>query len=161
MISLIAAMGRNRELGFGNKLPWHLPDDLKRFKKLTRGHTVIMGRKTYESIGKPLPERKNIVVTRDPSYRAAGCVVVNSMADALREAGADSENFVIGGAEIYALALPFADKIYLTAVDAERPADAYFPEFEEKQWRITKTEPHQADEKHIYPFVFKIYEKKK
>lgn len=161
MISLIAAMGRNRELGLANKLPWHLPDDLKRFKKLTRGHTVIMGRKTYESIGKPLPERKNIVITRDPSYRAAGCAVVNSMEDALREAGADSENFVIGGAEIYALALPFADKIYLTAVDAERQADAYFPKFEGEQWRVITTEPHQADGEHIYPFVFKIYEKKK
>ena len=161
MISLIAAMGKNRELGFGNKLPWHLPDDLKRFKALTRGHAIIMGRKTYEAIGRPLPERKNIVITRNRDYVAPGCIVVASMEDAIKEAGDDNEIFVIGGAEIYKLALPYADRMYLTLVDAEIPADVFFPEFDESGWVITKTEPHGTDEKHQWPYVFKVYEKKK
>ena len=164
-ISIISAMGRNRGLGFGNKLPWHLPDDLKRFKELTSGHMVIMGRKTYESIGRPLPNRENIIITRNPVYKADGCVVVGSMEDALREAAVAEENrndevFIIGGAEIYALGLPYADKMYLTFVDADVPMDAFFPEFDETEWEVAKTERHEKDEKHPYSFVFKVYEKK-
>ena len=163
MIVLMAAIGKNRELGFGNKLPWHLPDDLKRFKEITRGHAIIMGRKTYESIGKALPERKNIVVTRNAGYQAPGAVVVDSIEEALREASAAAgeDVFVIGGGEIYKLALPFADKMYLTFVDAEIPADTYFPEFNEGEWRVTGAVPHEADEKHLYRFIFKTYERKK
>ena len=163
MIVLMAAMGRNRELGFGNKLPWHLPDDLKRFKEITRGHSIIMGRKTYESIGKALPERKNIVVTRNAGYQAPGAVVVGSIEEAFKEAGngGDEDVFVIGGGEIYKLALPYADRMYLTFVDAEIPADTYFPEFSESEWQATNAVPHEADEKHAHRFVFKTYEKRK
>jgi dihydrofolate reductase len=163
MIVLMAAIGRNRELGFGNKLPWHLPDDLKRFKEITRGHSIIMGRKTYESIGKALPERKNIVITRNADYKAPGAVVVGSIEEAFKETGAAAgeDVFVIGGGEIYRLALPYADKMYLTFVDAEIPADTYFPEFNENEWRITGAVPHEADEKHAHRFVFKTYERKK
>lgn len=122
-----------------------------------------MGRKTYESIGKPLPERRNIVVTRNPGYLAPGCTVAASMEAALRAAHAsmDEEIFVIGGAETYKLALPFAGRMYLTFVDAERDADAYFPYFDGSEWSVIKTEDHEADEKHPYRFSFNIYEKKK
>lgn len=169
-ISIIAAVGRKRELGFGNKLPWHLPDDLKRFKALTRGYAVVMGRKTYQAIGRPLPERTNIIITRNKDFTAPGCVVVGSMEEAIAAAektngdagggAAESgEVFVIGGAEIYKLALPLANKMYLTHVDADMDADVYFPEFNEKEWRVGATEPHGADEKHPHSFIFKIYER--
>ena len=166
-VSIIGAMGKNRELGFGNKLPWHLPDDLKRFKEITRGHAVIMGRKTYESIGRVLPDRKNIIVTRNPAYQAPGCVVVGSIEDAFKAATKNHDNdydhddevFVIGGGDIYKLALPYANTMYLTFVDAEREADAFFPEFEEKEWHIIQEESHGSDEKHAYPFVFRTYKR--
>ncbi len=161
----MAAMGKHRELGFGNKLPWHLPDELKRFRDITRGHVVIMGRKTYESIGKALPERKNIVITRNADFQAPGATVVSSIEDAFKEAGKEAgenaEFFVVGGGKIYALALPYADKMYLTFVDAEIPADTYFPEFNEDEWRVIETVSHEADERHKYGFTFKTYEKKK
>lgn len=165
-VSIIAAMGRNRGLGFGNKLPWHLPDDLKRFKEFTRGHAVIMGRRTFESIGRPLPDRKNIIVSRDGGYAAPGCEVVASIEEAFKAAdgdtaGGDGEVFVIGGAQIYALALPYAAKMYLTFVDAEVPADAFFPAFDEAAWTVTASESHAADGKHPYPFVFKVFERSK
>jgi dihydrofolate reductase len=160
-VSLFAAMGKNRELGFGNNLPWHLPDDLKRFKEFTRGHAVIMGRKTHESIGRALPDRKNIIITRNADYQAPGCIVVNSLPAAFAAAENDPEIFVIGGGEIYKLALPYADKLYLTSVDTEREADTFFPEFDEKEWSIIKEESHPADEKHLYSFVFRIYERVK
>lgn len=165
-ISIIAAMGTNRGLGFGNKLPWYLPDDLKRFKKLTDGHAVVMGRKTHESIGRPLPNRRNIVVTRNRGYKAEGCLVVGSMEEAIRAAennatDNDDEIFVIGGAEIYALALPVASRMYLTFVDANVPADVFFPKFDEREWRIVSTENHDQDEKHPYAFVWNVYERKK
>jgi dihydrofolate reductase len=158
-VSLIAAMGENRELGLDNRLPWHLPDDLKRFKAITKNHAVIMGRKTYESIGKPLPNRKNIIVTRNKNYKAEGCTVVNSIEEAINEAGDDHEVFVIGGSEIYAAALPRADKMYLTFVATSLAADARFPEFNEKEWRILGEEPHARDEKHPHSFVYKVYER--
>jgi len=160
MISIIAAIGKNRELGFKNTLLWHLSDDLKRFKNLTRGHAVIMGRKTYETIGKPLPERKNIVITRNPAYVAPGCTVVASLDDAIKAAGNDPEIFVMGGGEIYALALARADRMYLTFVDAAIEADTFFPEFSETEWKLASEEPHAVDEKHAYPFVFRIYDKR-
>ena len=163
MISLVAAIGKNRELGLGNKIPWYLPDDFRHFKELTRGHAVIMGRKTFESIGKPLPDRKNIVITRQSDYQAPGCVIAGSLEEALKIAGegadAATEIFIIGGAEIYKLGLPFARKIYLTAVDAKVPADTFFPELDESEWQLVKIEPHAADEKHAYPFSFNVYER--
>lgn len=153
-------MGKDRELGAKNALLWHLPDDLKRFKAITSGHAIIMGRKTFEAIGKPLPQRKNIVITRQPDYKAEGCVVVSSLEAALKTAGEDSEVFIIGGGEIYKLALPVANKMYLTFVDANVPADTFFPKFNENEWRLVREEPHMKDEKHPYSFVFKLYERK-
>lgn len=168
-LSAVAAIGRNRGLGFGNKLSWDLPDDMKRFRDITRGHTVIMGRKTYESMGRTLPERQNIIVTRNQDFKVPGGVVVDSIEEAIKIAGGTAgsatgnagEIFVIGGGEIYKLALPYLDKMYLTLVDAELPADAYFPEFDEGEWQVTETVPHEVDDKHPYKFIFKTYERKK
>lgn len=132
-ISIIAAIGKNRELGKDNKLLWHIPDDLPRFKKLTLGHSIVMGRKTFESIGRPLPNRTNIVVTRDSSYEVEGVVVVHSIEKAIEEAKKKDkeEIFVIGGGQIYEQALPFTDRLYLTIVDAQAEADTYFPDYSE------------------------------
>ena len=159
MISLILAIGKNNEIGFGNKLPWYLPDDLKRFKKTTRGHTVIMGRKTYESIGRLLPERKNIIITRDKNYKAEDAVIVFSIEEAIEECKSEKEAFVIGGGEICKLALPYATKMYLTHVETTLPADSFFPEFKQKDWKIVKEEFHPKDEKHNYEFTFKVYKR--
>lgn len=130
MVSIIAAIGKNRVLGKGNELLWRIPDDLKRFKELTTGHAIIMGSKTYESIGKPLPNRTNIILTRNYNYDAPGAVIVNSMEEALEAAG-EGEVFVIGGGQIYSLALPFTDKLYLTLIDDEKEGDAFFPDYSE------------------------------
>lgn len=159
IVSFIAAIGKNRELGFGNKLPWHLPDDLKRFKEITRGHTVIMGRKTYESMGRLLPERKNIIITREKSYKIEGAIIVSSIEEALKECEGDKEVFIIGGGEIFKLAFPYATRMYLTHADAERLADAFFPEFNISDWKVVSEEFHPKDEKHAYDFTFKTYEK--
>lgn len=161
MITIIAAMGKNREIGFKGKLPWNLPADLKHFREVTRGCPVIMGRRTHEAIGRVLPERKNIIITRDASYGAEGCVIVHTFEDALAAAKDDGkEIFVIGGTEIYKLALPYAQKMILTFVDASPEADAYFPEFDENEWRETKNEPHPKDDENEYGFVTKTYERK-
>jgi len=141
LISAIAAVGKNRELGTKNQLSWRISDDFKRVKELTMGHPLIMGRKTYESIGRPLPGRTNIVVTRDQGYVAEGCVVVTSIENALEEARKveDKEIFIFGGAEIYKLALPFTDHLYLTLIDDEDPsADAYFPDCTEEFKETTR-----------------------
>ena len=131
MIIIVAAIGRNREIGSGNQLLWHIPDDLKRFKALTLGHPVIMGRKTFESIGKVLPGRTNIVITRDTSWKFEGATVAHSLAEALEQARKiDSEICIIGGAQLYEQSLPFADKLSLTLIDDEKPADTFFPEYE-------------------------------
>lgn len=132
LISAIAAIGKNRELGTKNQLSWRISDDFKRVKELTMGHPLIMGRKTYESIGRPLPGRTNIVITRDQDYTAEGCVVVTSIESAIEEARKveDKEIFIFGGAEIYKLALPFTDHLYLTLIDDEDPsADTHFPDY--------------------------------
>ena len=134
-ISMIAALGKNRELGEGNKLIWKIPSDLKRFQDLTSGHPIIMGRKTYESIGRLLPNRTNIIITRDLSNKIEGAIVVNSIQDAFEKAknepGSD-EVFIIGGAQIYTLGMPFANKLYLTKIAAVAPAaDAFFPDYSE------------------------------
>lgn len=159
ILSTVIAFGENRGLGFGNKLPWHLPDDLKRFKEITRGHSVIMGRKTYESIGRLLPERKNIIITRDKNYKVEGAVIVSSIEEAIQECKEEKEAFVIGGGEILKIALPYLNKMYLTHVDAVVTADSFFPEFEPTEWKIIREEFHPKDEKHAYDFTFKIYEK--
>jgi dihydrofolate reductase len=128
IISIIAAVSNNNVIGKDNKLPWHLPGDLKRFKELTTGHTIIMGRKTFESIGRPLPSRRNIVVTRNKDYKADGVEIIHSIKEALDLVKNEDEVFIIGGEEIYKLALPMANKIYLTRINKEYDGDAFFPE---------------------------------
>jgi dihydrofolate reductase len=155
-VSLIAAMAENRAIGYKGALPWKLPADLARFKRLTTGHHIIMGRKTYESIGRPLPGRTSIVITRQPNFQAAGCLVAHSLDEALRFARerGEREAFVIGGAEIYRAGLPLADRIYLTLVEARPAADAFFPEFGEAEWSRGEEEFVAADERNQYATRF-------
>jgi len=151
-IALVAAMDKNRAIGRAGALPWHLPDDLKHFKALTLGKTVLMGRKTFQSIGRPLPKRRNVVLTKDPSFGAEGVEVVHSLDDALL---LDEEIMVIGGGEVYALFLPLATHLHLTLVDTAIPdADTFFPEWNPAQWRETHREFHPADERHLFAFSF-------
>ena len=159
-VALIAAMAENRVIGVDNTLPWHLPADLKHFRRLTTGHPVIMGRRNYESIGKPLPDRTNIVVTRNPDYRALGCLVKHSLQEALSSASNTAEIFVIGGAEIYRQAFDHADRLYLTLVHAQVNGDTYFPDFNQHQWQEISRERHEADDKHAYAYTFLVYDRK-
>jgi dihydrofolate reductase len=164
IISHIAAMARNRVIGRNNDLPWKLPDDMKFFMNTTKGHHVIMGRKNYDSLHdkyKPLPNRTNIVVTRQKNFNAPGCVVVNSIDDAIAIArkNNESEAFIIGGAEIYKLSFPVANRIYLTEIHAEVQGDTYYPEFNKREWKEVSRQPHDADERHAFPFDFVIYER--
>jgi dihydrofolate reductase len=161
MISIIASIGKNNELGNNNKLLWHLPDDLKNFKETTSGHTIVMGKKTFESIGKPLPNRKNIILTRDKNYKVDGCTVAHSIDEILDLTKNDKEIFIIGGGEIYKLFLPIADKLYLTEVDTTLEADTFFPKFDKGNWKLLNSLPHGKDEKHNYSFKMCIYEKSK
>ncbi len=159
MISIIAALAENRVIGVNNTLPWRLPNDLKHFRRLTTGHAIIMGRRNHESIGKPLPERTNIVITRNHDYRAPGCLVAHSLDEALKMADDDAEVFVIGGAEIYRAALARADRLYLTRVHAEVQGDTFFPEFDRNEWRESACERHAADERHAYAYSFVVLER--
>jgi dihydrofolate reductase len=159
MISIIAAMAENRVIGRENSLPWHLPNDLKHFKRLTSGHAIIMGRKNYESIGRPLPERTNIVVTRTPHYPAPGCTVVHSIDDALIAAGNDPEVFIIGGAELYAQTLGRARRLYLTEIHAHVPGDTYFPAFDLNTWHEQSRAKHEADATHPFAYSFVTLER--
>src|SRR3989344_1565971 len=143
-ISLIAALGKNRVIGNENKLIWNIPADMKRFREITSGKSVIMGRKTFESIGKPLPKRKNIIITRDKNYKADGCIVVHSLNGALKAAG-DGEIMVIGGAQIYAEFLPRANKMHLTVIGREFEGDAYFPEYNKDEWKEVSREGHEEN----------------
>jgi dihydrofolate reductase len=142
LVSLIVAMDRDRVIGAGGRLPWHIPEDLKRFRQLTLGHHVIMGRKTWQSIGRALPGRTNIVLTRQPGFRAEGVQVVSSLEDALRLAAGDAEVFVIGGGELYAQALPLADRLYITEVRGEFAGDTWFPEPPAGAWQEVSREHH-------------------
>lgn len=152
-------MAENRVIGIQNTLPWRLPADLRHFRQLTTGHHVIMGRRNYESIGKPLPDRHNIVLTRNPAYRAPGCQVKDSLDAALQDIQNDPEIFIIGGAEIYRQALGLADRIYLTLVHAEINGDTYFPEFDRHDWKeITRTRK-EADERNPYAYSFVTYDR--
>jgi dihydrofolate reductase len=159
-VSLIVAMTRNRTIGFNNSLPWHLPADLKHFKALTISHHIVMGRKTYESIGRPLPGRISVVVTRNLKYSVPGVIVVNSIEDAIKSCGDDEEIFVIGGAELYRQAIPLADRIYLTEIDADISGDAHFTELDRTMWQETERLSHAPDEKNIYSYHFVVYDKK-
>jgi len=158
-ITLIAAMDKNRAIGFDNRMPWHLPDDLKRFKSLTTGKTVLMGRKTAQSLGRALPNRQNLVLSRSTQMPFDGMQGVNSWQAAL-DATQSDELMVIGGGEIYALALPHAQQMHLTYVDtALTHADAYFPAFDAGQWRETHAEMHHGDERHAFAFRFIDYQR--
>lgn len=157
MISLIVAMGRNRVIGKDNKMPWHMPADLSYFKKITTGHPVVMGRKTFESIGRPLPNRKNIILTTDRSYKQAGCVIVHSVEEVLTF-GKEQTLFIIGGAQIYQQFLTYADRVYITLIDGEFEGDTYFPELGD-DFVLISTESHEQDEKNRYDYEFRIYEK--
>jgi dihydrofolate reductase len=161
-ISLIAAASENNVIGNRGRIPWTLPDDLRHFRKVTEGHPVIMGRKTYESIGHPLPNRRNIVITRQKGFAAGACDVVSSLDEALLVADKDGEDdiFVIGGGEIYREALPRAERIYLTRVHAEVPGDAHFPEFHPDHWMEVSAQRHEADTEHAYPYTFLVYERR-
>jgi len=150
--SLVVAMARNRVIGRDNALPWRLPEDLAYFKRVTMGHPVVMGRRTYESIGRPLPGRDNIVVTRQGAFAAPGCIVVHSLDAAWKAAGAAAEICVIGGTTLFEETLPIADVIHLTEVEAEVEGDTYFPDFDRGAWRETEIVRHGADERHLYPF---------
>lgn len=151
MTALIAAVARNGTIGRDNGLPWRLPEDLRRFKALTMGHAMIMGRRTWESLGRPLPGRRHLVVTRDPGYRAEGVQVVHSLPEALAAAGDDA--YVIGGADLYAQALPLVDRLELTEIDADVPGDAFFPAFDRDAWTETAREAHRSSEGLDFAFV--------
>jgi len=154
-LSLIVAMADNHVIGHNNRLPWHLPADLKHFRAITLGKPVLMGRKTWESIGRPLPGRTNIVITRNADYLAADCVVVHSLDEALRAAGSAAEVMVIGGAELYRQALPQADTLYLTLVHGEFDGDTRFPDWRPDDWRETARIDHGPDDRnpHAYSFI--------
>ncbi len=160
MITMIAAAGENNSLGKDGDLVWHLPDDFKRFKKLTTGHHIVMGRKTWESFPRPLPNRTHVVITRDKNYIADNAIVVHSIEDALAYCKDEDHIFIIGGGEIYNLALPFATHIELTRVHNTYEADAFFPEINLNDWELTSSVHHQSDEKHSVAFTFETYTKK-
>jgi len=154
-------MARNRVIGRNNALPWRLPADLAHFKRVTMGHPVVMGRRTYESIGKALPGRKNIVVTRNRDFRAPGCTVVASLDEAWEAAGDADEVCVIGGTTLFEETLPLADAIHLTEVEADVEGDTFFPEFDRSEWRETEVARHGADERHAYPIRILELERKR
>jgi len=160
MITLIAAAAENNALGKDNQLVWHLPNDFKRFKQITSGHYIIMGRKTFESFPKPLPNRTHIIITRQKNYEVEGCNVVNSIEKALEISPKDEEIFIIGGAEIYNQSIDFADKIELTRVHANFDADVYFPEINLDKWELIFDEHHIKDEKHNFDFTFQTFLRK-
>lgn len=156
LLSLIVAVAQNGIIGRDNQLIWHLPNDLKQFKRLTTGHPIIMGRKTFDSIGKPLPNRTSIVITRNKEWQHEGVVVVHSVEEAIAAAQQTQtdEAFVIGGAEIYRKMLPLADKLYLTEVKADFEGDAYFEAISNNEWKEVSRVAHSVDEKHSIPFDF-------
>ncbi|MCK4561753.1 MAG: dihydrofolate reductase [Flavobacteriaceae bacterium] len=157
MITIIAAVAKNNALGKDNQLIWHLPADLKRFKKVTLGHHIIMGRKTFESLGKPLPNRTTIIITRNTNYLAEGCIIVNSLDEAINAAKADENPFILGGAEIYKQALEIADVLDLTFVHYEFEADAFFPKIDFSNWKEVSREDFKADDKNKYNYSFVKY----
>ncbi len=159
-ISIVAAMAENRVIGKDGKLPWRLPDEMKHFVRLTTGHTVVMGRKTFESIGsKPLPNRRNIILTRDTNYTAPGIETTVSILDAINMAESNGEVFICGGEQAYQDALHLADNLYLTLVHAHPDGDAHFPDFAPADWCLTDQTRHEPDDRHEYAFTFHRYER--
>jgi dihydrofolate reductase len=162
IISLVVAASTNNAIGKDNKLLWCLPNDMKYFKNVTWGMTVIMGRKTFESLGKALKGRKNIVITRQPGWKAEGVIVVSSLEDAITAAKETDakEIMVIGGGEIFKIAFEEANRVYMTRVKAELEGDTFFPVIDPKDWRLASHDDHKADEKNVYDYTFEIWEKK-
>lgn len=158
-ITLIAAAGENNELGKDKDLVWHLPDDFKRFKRLTTGHYIIMGRKTFETFPNLLPNRTHVIITRKKDYAPKDAIVVHSLDEALQAAKDDPQPYIIGGGEIYKLSMEVADVIELTRVHGHFDADTYFPEIDEQQWKLVASEEHPADERHNYAFTYLTYER--
>ena len=157
-ISIVAAIAQNYAIGLNNQLIWHLPDDLQFFKKTTLNASIIMGRKTFDSIGKALPKRTNIIISSNPDFHAPACIVVKNLEDAIAKADSN-EVFIVGGASIYEQSMPIADKLYITHVHHTFKADTFFPVIDPKIWKVTSSEDHFKDEKHAYDFSFVTYEK--
>lgn len=159
-ISAVCAMSTNRVIGKNNQLPWHLPADLRHFKKLTTGNPILLGRKTYESIGKALPNRTNVVISRDANFDAPGCIVANSVDTALSAVSYSDQVFVIGGALLYQHMLSRLDRIYLTLIHHHFEGDAFFPELDDKEWSETERADHHPDEENKYSYSFIILDRK-
>ena len=157
---MIAAAAENNALGKDNKIVWHLPNDYKRFRRLTIGHHIIMGRKTYESLKKPLPNRKHIIITKQRDYKAEDCIVVDSMQKALDACPKDEDSFIIGGGEIYKIGISYADKIELTRVHGIFEADAFFPEINGDEWKLEKSELNEKDDSHNYEYSYQTFVRK-
>ncbi len=158
-LSIIVAMDRNRVIGINDTLPWHISEDLKHFKKITMGKPIVMGRKTHESIGRPLPGRENIIITRDKHYRAEGCTVLHSLEAVFEHCRDVDEVMITGGSEIYKHALEKATRLYLTEVHAEIEGDTFFPEFNRNEWQETGRETFKADEKNEFDYSFVVLDK--
>jgi dihydrofolate reductase len=152
-LSIIVAIAKNRVIGLNNNLPWHLPEDLKRFKALTMGHHIIMGRKTFESLGRLLPGRTTVIVTRNKNYRVDGAIVTHSLQEAIDSCGNDDEVFLIGGAELYQQSLKLAKKLYITEINAEFEGDAFLPEFDLNAWQEVSRESHTSEKSLSFSYV--------
>lgn len=160
MITMIAAAAENNALGKDGNIPWHLPDDFKHFKTLTSGHHIIMGRKTWESFPRPLPNRTHVVITRDTNYKAENAIVVHSLEDALAYCKEESHTYIIGGGEIYKIGMQYATHLELTRVHNEFDADAFFPEIDKNEWELVKNTFHDVDDRHKNGFTFETWKKK-
>lgn len=162
MLSIIVAISRNGIIGDRNSLLWHIAEDMRFFRRTTSSHAVIMGRKTFESLGcRPLPKRDNIVITRNSDLRFEGATLVHSLDEAIRSVTGDDEAFIIGGAQIYAEALPIADRLYITRIDRDYEGDTRFPEYDSSLWRLVSREEHARGEEFEYPFAFELYERRR
>ena len=162
MLSIIVAVARNNVIGKDNKLIWHLPEDLKRFKRITTGHTIIMGRKTFESLGRVLPNRTHIVLSKDTDFKVQdeNVQVINDISLLGEYISSEEENFVIGGASIYKLLMPYTSKMYITKINQEFEGDVFFPEIEEKDWGVVETQKGITDEKNVYDYEYVTYVRK-
>ncbi len=159
-LSIIVAMARNRAIGINNTLPWRCPEDLKHFKALTMGHHMIMGRKTFDSIGKPLPGRTTVVVTRDRSLQIDGCMIAHSLQDAIRACANDDQIFIVGGADIYAQSLPLADTLYITEIQQDVTGDAFFPAFDKREWQETARDVRSQEAPQPLEYHFVTYRRR-
>ena len=159
-VSFLVAMARNRVIGRDNRIPWHLPHDLKRFKALTMGHHIVMGRRTWDSINRLLPGRTTVIITRNPAFEVPGAKIARSIEDALRACADDPEIFVIGGEQIFRAALPYAQRLYLSAIDADVEGDTYMPEIDMREWQLTHEEVHPQEDANALPWRFQIFDRR-